>query len=79
MIDVLDYIEAQSPQGAENVKRRLHAVLAFLVNHPRTGRPTNKGNLRRFVANPYPYVIFYRPDVTEIVIHGIRHMARRPL
>jgi len=40
MAEILDYIEARSPQGA---------------------------------------VIFYRSDATGIVIHGVRHAARRPL
>ena len=78
MADILDYIDAQSPKGAENVKRRLQAMVDLLASHPHAGRATNKANLRRVVANPFPYVIFYRPDATEIVIHSIRHTARRP-
>jgi len=78
MASILDYIDAESPKGAENVKRRLQAMVDLLARHPRAGRATNKGNLRRVVANPYPYVIFYRPDATEIVIYGVRHTARRP-
>jgi plasmid stabilization system protein ParE len=31
------------------------------------------------VVRPYPYVIFYRPDETGIVILGVRYAARRPL
>jgi hypothetical protein len=31
------------------------------------------------VVRPYPYVIFYRPEPAGIVIHGVRHAARRPL
>ena len=30
------------------------------------------------VINPYPYVVFYRVGEGEIVIHGVRHTARRP-
>jgi plasmid stabilization system protein ParE len=78
MTDILDYIEARSPQGAENVKRRLKAAIDLLANHPKSGPATNKGDLRRLVANPYPYVIFYRTDATGIVIHGVRHTGRRP-
>ncbi len=62
MAEILDYIEAQSPQGAETVKRRLQAVIGLLADHPDAGRVTNRGNLRRVVASPYPYVIFYRSD-----------------
>ncbi|MGB8399100.1 type II toxin-antitoxin system RelE/ParE family toxin [Bradyrhizobium sp.] len=79
MTEVLDYIDARSPSGAENVKRRLHGIIDLLADHPNSGRITNKGNLRRFVVSPYPYVIFYRTDATGIVIHGVRHAARRPL
>jgi toxin ParE1/3/4 len=79
LADILDYIEAQSPQGAENVKRRLQAVVQLLADHPNVGRATNKGDIRRVVVRPYPYVIFYRPEPAGIVIHGVRHAARRPL
>jgi plasmid stabilization system protein ParE len=80
MAEILDYIEAQSPQGAENVKRRLAVVIGLLADHPNAGRRiANKDSLRRVVASPYPYVIFYQSDATGIVIHGVRHAARRPL
>ena len=78
MTDILDYIDARSPQGADSVMRRLKAAIDLLADHPKSGRVTNKGDLRRLVVNPYPYVIFYRTDTTEIVIHGVRHTARRP-
>jgi toxin ParE1/3/4 len=74
---VFDYIERQSPRGAENVKHRIHAVIEVLAEHPRSGRATNKVGYRRAVAHPYPYVIFYQPEDAEIVIHGVRHAARR--
>lgn len=79
MADILDYIEAQSPQGAENVRRRLQAVVQLLDDHPNVGRATSKGEIRRVAVRPYPYVIFYRPEPAGIVIHGVRHAARRPL
>jgi toxin ParE1/3/4 len=80
MAEILDYIETRSPQGADNVKRRLQAVIDLLADHPEAGRAVaNKGNLRRVVASPYPYVIFYQSGTTGIVIHGVRHSARRPL
>jgi toxin ParE1/3/4 len=79
MAEILDYVEARSPRGAENVKRRLQAVIGLLADHPDAGHVTNGGNLRRVVASPYPYVIFYQSDTTGIVIHSVRHAARRPL
>jgi toxin ParE1/3/4 len=79
LAEILGYIDAHSPQGADNVKRRLQTVVNLLADHPNSGRLTRKDGIRRAVARPYPYVIFYRPDTTGIVIHGIRHAARRPL
>jgi toxin ParE1/3/4 len=79
MADSLDYIEARSPQGAANVKRRLQAVIDLVADHPEAGRVTNQADLRRVVVSPYPYVVFYRSDPAGIVIHGVRHAARRPL
>lgn len=77
--EILDYIEARSPQGADNVKRRLQAVVQLLAEHPNVGRATSRASIRRIVVRPYPYVIFYRPDSAGIVIHGVRHAARRPV
>jgi len=34
--------------------------------------------LRRIVVYPYPYLIFYQILDDEIVIHGVRHAARKP-
>ena len=79
MSEILSYIDAQSPQGSRSVKARLQAVMDLLAEHPSSGRPTNKAGLRRIAATPYPYVIFYRADEAEIVIHGVRHSARRPI
>jgi toxin ParE1/3/4 len=64
MTEVLDYIEARSPSGAENIKRRLQGIIDLLADHPNSGSTTDKGNIRRFVVTPYPYVIFYRVDAT---------------
>lgn len=74
---ILSYIDARSPQGAKRVKMRLHAVLNMLAEQPGIGALTTKHGIRRVVAIPYPYLIFYRATETEIIIHGIRHMARR--
>ena len=79
MAEILDYIEARSPQGAANVNRRLQAVIDLIADHPTAGRATDRGDIRRVVVSPYPYVIFYRPVAAGIVIHGIRHSARRRL
>jgi toxin ParE1/3/4 len=76
--EVLNAIDEQSPQGARHVKARVQAVIDLLMQYPQSGRLTSKGRLRRVVAYPYPYLIFYRATDKEVVIHGVRHSARRP-
>jgi toxin ParE1/3/4 len=75
---VLAYIEERSPQGALHVQTRIQTIINLLLQHPHAGQLTSKGRLRRMVASPYPYLIFYRATEDEIVIHGVRHSARRP-
>jgi toxin ParE1/3/4 len=70
---VLAYIGEHSPQGSRHVQARI-----LLLQYPYAGQPTSKGRLRRVVASPYPYLIFYHATDDEIVIHGVRHSARRP-
>ena len=76
--EVLTYIEARSPQGALRVQTRIQVIINLLLRHPHAGQLTSKGHLRRMVASPYPYLIFYQATEDEIVIHGVRHSARRP-
>ena len=75
---ILDYIEDHSPQGARHVMQRLQAAVDLVAAHPESGPLIGKGELRRVVVTPYPYLIFYRTTTDEIVIHGVRHAARRP-
>ncbi len=74
---VLDYIGERSPKGGRNVKRRLQGAIDLLATQPRSGQLTGKGDFRRIVANPYPYLIFYRVTADEVIIHSVRHTARR--
>lgn len=76
---ILTYIEAHSPTGARRVQRRLQSVLAVLLQHPQAGQLTRRPGMRRIVVTPYPYLVFYRVTGDEIVIHGVRHAARKPL
>ena len=75
---VLTFIDRESPQGALRVKARMQAIIDRLVRYPESGRLTSKAGLRRVVVWPYPYLIYYKASATEVVIHGVRHSARRP-
>ncbi len=75
---VLDYVGERSPRGADNVKGCLYSAINRLADHPLSGQVTNTAGLRRLVVIPYPYVVFYQPTASEIIIHSVRHAARRP-
>jgi len=74
---VLVAIEEHSPQGARHVRARIQAIINLLLQYPHAGQQTSKGRLRRVVATPYPYLIFYHATGDEIIIHGVRHAARK--
>jgi toxin ParE1/3/4 len=75
---VLSLIDQRSPQGARQVKARIQAIVDLIAMHPHAGQLTSKRRLRRVVVHPYPYLIFYSASDDEVVIHGVRHAARRP-
>jgi toxin ParE1/3/4 len=75
---VLDYIAAQSPQGARRVQARIQAIIDLLLLYPVIGTRTDDPTIRRMTTSPYPYLIFYEPTETEIIVHAVRHSARDP-
>ena len=60
------------------VQARIQTIIDLLLIHPHIGVYTDDPVIRRLMAVPYPYLIFYEVTETEIVIHGVRHAARDP-
>jgi len=75
---ILDYIAADSPQGAKRVQARIQAVVDLLLIQPLIGTRTSDPDIRRLLTLPYPYLVFYEVTETEIIIHAVRHGAREP-
>ena len=75
---ILHYISQHSPQGAARVKRRILALIDLILTHPKIGTRTNDPTIRRIRATPYPYLVFYEVAGDEIIIHAVRHAARKP-
>ena len=74
LTEILAYIEERSPLGARHVQARIPGHPQFAI----AGQRTSSDRLRRMVAAPYPYLVFYEVTEDEIVVHGVRHAARRP-
>ena len=75
---ILDYIAHRSPQGAGHIHARVQVILNLLLSHPRIGVQTDDESIRRIATTPYPYLIFYEISGDEIVVHAVRHSARKP-
>jgi toxin ParE1/3/4 len=75
---ILSYIAQRSPQGANSVARQVDETVRRVKDFPRSGRTTNRPNIRLCVVEGYPYLIFYRiTRRSEISVVHIRHAARK--
>jgi toxin ParE1/3/4 len=74
---VLSYIDERSPRGAHQVRERIKTIVDLAL-HPHAGQLTDAPGLRRVIAHPYPYLIFYSATDNEVVVQGVRHAARSP-
>ena len=54
----LDYIEVDSPQGANHVRERIQTLFRLLAQNPYAGQATDLPGVRRLTLSPYPYLIF---------------------
>jgi toxin ParE1/3/4 len=61
------------------VQERMQSLIELLMQHPYIGAPTTRPGIRRLVMSPYPYLVFYGPTGDEVVIHAVRHAARKLL
>jgi toxin ParE1/3/4 len=75
---ILTYIAVQSPEGAKRVHSRIRSIIDILSLHPFIGVKTDDPIVRRLVTTPYPYVVFYEVGGDEIIVHAVRHAARKP-
>jgi len=73
----LEYIEADSPQGANRVRERIQTLFRLLEQHPYAGQATDLPGVRRLTLSPYPYLIFYRVTDSEVIVQRMRHTSRR--
>jgi toxin ParE1/3/4 len=73
--EIFAYIAQDNPPAAARLAARIEEVAARIAEVPYMGEVTRKSNFRRFpVGN---YLIVYEVGQDEVVIHYIRHGARR--
>jgi plasmid stabilization system protein ParE len=78
LVDIADYIRANSPGAARRVRGAILDSLQNLVLWPEIGRKQTAEGVRKLVTRRYPYFVYYTVDAAakEIVILTIRHPAR---
>lgn len=73
--EIFAYIAQDNPHAAARLAARIEEVAARIAETPYMGEATRKSNFRRFpVGN---YLIVYEVGQDEVVVHYIRHGARR--
>lgn len=74
---IADHIRLHNPSASGRVRERIEQLIEGLADFPYQGSPTDEPEIRRLVANPFPYLIFYRIKNEAIIILHIRHGRRR--
>jgi toxin ParE1/3/4 len=73
--EIFAYIAKDNREAAARLVARFEQVAARIAENPFMGEATRKSRFRRFpVGN---YLIVYEVGTDEVVIHYIRHGARR--
>ena len=73
--DIFAYIAADNPDAAARLVERIEDVAKRIAVSPFLGQATSRPGFRRFpVGN---YLIVYEVGRDEVIIHYVRHGARR--
>jgi toxin ParE1/3/4 len=73
--EIFAYIAQDNPAAAARLVVRIEEVATRIAETPFMGEATRKSKFRRFpVGN---YLIVYEVDQDEVIIHYVRHGARR--
>jgi toxin ParE1/3/4 len=74
---IFGYIEAQSPQAAAAVDRRIRLAVAGLRKAPGIGRPGRVTNTRELVVGRTPYIAVYEISGKVVRILRVLHGAQQ--
>jgi toxin ParE1/3/4 len=72
------FLHERSPRAAEHVMATLGERIADLARWPRKAPRTDEPGLHVLFIGRYPYKVFYEIEEASILVHHIRHTARRP-
>jgi toxin ParE1/3/4 len=72
------YIEADDPNAARLVVRRIFEAVEQLAEHPDAGRPGRVPGTRELVVRHTRYIVPYRVRRGAVEILRVFHTSRRP-
>jgi toxin ParE1/3/4 len=73
--EIFEYIAQDNKAAAARLVVRIEQVVARIAQTPYMGEATRKSQFRRFPVGSY--LIVYEVGEDEVVIHYVRHGARR--
>jgi toxin ParE1/3/4 len=73
--EIFEYIAQDNKAAAARLVARIEQVVARIAQTPYMGEATRKSQFRRFPVGSY--LIVYEVGEDEVVIHYVRHGARR--
>lgn len=78
LIEIAEYIRAENPDAAKNVRASIIAAMRTLVRFPRLGTPQSTENVRKLVTPRFGYVVYYMADeaMDEVIVLTIQHPSR---
>ena len=80
LVDVAEafaHYDRVQPELANDFVARIDAALLLVAELP-LARPILYRDVRRVVLRRFPYAIFYRAEVSRVVVLGVRHQASAP-
>jgi plasmid stabilization system protein ParE len=78
LINIAEYLQSHSPDGAIRVRAAIVDGMKLLTQFPYAGRPQDVEGVRKLVMRRYPYLIYYVVDEAagEVAIVTIKHSSR---
>ena len=70
-----DYYHERNPDVAVQIGLAAIGAAQFLLSNPLAGPLVERTKFHKWIVRTTPYIVFYRPDGSDIRIVRVRHMA----
>ncbi|EPC4037396.1 type II toxin-antitoxin system RelE/ParE family toxin [Aeromonas salmonicida] len=77
MEDAHDFLSRENPIVAQEFVREVYRLVSLLSTQPAMGRPGRVSGTRELVVQPYPFLLPYRVQGSEIHILRVFHTRQR--